>query len=141
MDEELMTLLDPDAGEILDRLSILARKRLEKPERKHFEEEESSLLKHFWASTKSIGVESFIQHLLRLSAVNMALWQAEDELRELRRYAVENQYDFSIWTPCSMKLAKSSMRLQSLNEERSRLIQFFNAELGRGAVEEKDFSL
>ena len=126
-----MRFLDPDAGEMLDRLSVLARKRLEKPEREHFKEEESALLAHWGERLIS---KEFLPKALRLAAANAAIWECENAIREARRRLLSE-------TATLGDLGHLAIRLQSMNEERARLVQFFNERLGQGAVEEKDFEL
>jgi hypothetical protein len=116
---------------MLDRLTVLARKRLEKPEREHFKEEEEALLKH-WG--ERLVNSALLPQVLRLSAVNMAIWECESAIREARRRLLSETATLS-------DLGHLAIRLQSMNEERARLVQFFNERLGMGAVEEKDFEL
>jgi hypothetical protein len=125
--------LDPDAGEMLDRLSVLARKRLEKPERDHFLKEEEALLVH-WGERGAILNREMLPKVLRLAAANMAIWECENQIRVERQRLLSSTATLS-------DLGRLAITLQSMNEERARLVQFFNEKLGYGAVEEKDFKL
>jgi hypothetical protein len=136
-----LRFLDPDAGEMLDRLSVLARKRLEKPDRAHFEEEERALIAHWGARTMVLNAQMLPQ-VLRLAAVNMAIWETETDIRCARQDEAEQRgAEHSKYNNTLCYLGVLAMRLQRMNEERARLVQFFNEKLGMGAVEEKDFAL
>jgi hypothetical protein len=124
--------LDPDAGEMLDRLSVLARKRLEKPQREHFAEEEAALIAH-WG--ERLITRDLLAPLLRLAAANAAIWQTEDDIRFFRLHRDEGLPEVE------RHLAFYAERLQAQNEERARMVQFFNEKLGMGSRDEKDFEL
>lgn len=129
-----MRLLNPDPGEILDRLTILARKIVERPEREDFKVEEKALV-----NALSVGCRE-LPMMFALAAVNAALWQGEDELRKLRAEKEDAEGDLDCGdhgTHAVYESGKVGLRLQSLNDQRSSLIQQLTVAFGGEAREEK----
>lgn len=124
-----MRLLNPDPGEILDRLTILARKIVERPEREDFKSEEKALVNALTIGCKELPV------MFALAAVNAALWEEENILRRLREYT--RNYAFDMYTPALVATAKTGIRLQTLNDQRSELIKQLTVAFGGEAREEK----
>src|SRR5204862_3346551 len=103
-------LLDPRLGEIVDRLTILGLKTLHgrqagKPVA-HFETEMQALVARFAGMGPMLGP----LEVTELAAVNGALWQAEDDLRELRANGVEQS--------TLVDAGRLAFRMQQLNDER-----------------------
>lgn len=118
-------LHDPGPGEILDRLTILARKLVEgwlkRVTTAHWAEEYAAL------TAASPGWTGVLDLVLELAAVNAALWQAEDELRRLREQDVPHQ-------GVGYRLA---VRIQQLNDRRAELITLINTHAGINRGPEK----
>ena len=114
-------------GEVSDRLSILALKRLFGAEAGKdtsvFQNEWAILLTEIRARTLN---GKWFEAVLDLAAVNAALWHAEDDLRELRRVL-----DHS---PSTAVLA---FRIQALNDCRAGLIDRINKDAGEGLPSDK----
>ena len=117
-----MRLMNPGAGEITDRLTILALKILHGAEAgkdvTHFETERSSLL--VLIRTRTLNGNWFEQ-VLDLAATNAALWEAEDDLRGYRMKTTE--YD-------AARAAAIAFRIQSLNDRRMAIIETINKQTG-----------
>jgi hypothetical protein len=121
-----MRLVNYGPGEIADRLTILALKVLHgsaagKPV-DHFEKERNALL------TQLRGRElagSWFEHVLELGAVNAALWQAEDALREYRAA------DTALTSATHLKpVVDLAFRIQELNDRRAELVMLINVNTG-----------
>lgn len=124
-------------GEIADRLTILTLKILYgKAAGKdvvHFSSERNALLGLL--RSRELG-GSWFELVLELAAVNAALWQAEDELRGLRKgggtgtttYETADYYKTA--TTCAF-------RIQDLNDQRAQLVGMINKATGDHLGEEK----
>jgi len=125
-----MRLKNYGPGELSDRLSILALKRLFGAEAGRdctaFQSEWGILLTEIRSRTLN---GKWFEAVLELAAVNAALWHAEDDLRELRQ-------DGSGRVEAAGLLA---FRIQSLNDQRSALIDRINRDAGEGGPSDKVF--
>ena len=126
-----MRLINPGAGEITDRLTILALKILigteQGKETKHFQNERTALLTKLGAQTLN---GAWFAQVLELAAVNAALWHAEDDLRVLRGQVSFAEHDW-------MTAAEIGIRIQSLNDQRAALVQQINEKTGDALGSEK----
>jgi len=109
-------------GEICDRVSILALKILHGAAKgidvAHFQREQSVLTTKLLASDKGKWIELYAE----LTAVNAALWYAEDMIRTLKD-------DLP-------RAGALGLRIAELNDRRSELVQQINAWVG-DKVQEK----
>jgi hypothetical protein len=140
-----MRLVNFGAGEIGDRLSILALKILYGREGNqavtHFEKERAVLLTKIAART--LG-GSWFEYYTELATVNAAIWQNEDKLRQLRKEAaiwdkpdstgLTGAEDLKRLTPVALLTA---FRSQELNDRRAELIELINKVAGDGETREK----
>ena len=130
-----MRLINAGAGEVTDRLTILALKILigteQGKETKHFQNERTALLTKLGAQTLN-GV--WFDHVLDLAAVNAALWHAEDDLRDVRR---EQCMGADIYVKLLPHAGELGIRIQSLNDQRAGLVQAINEKTGNNLGEEK----
>lgn len=131
-----MKLVNPGAGEITDRLTILALKILAGSERgsdtTHFEQERASLQQKIHARTLN-GL--WFDSVLELAAVNAMLWQSEDLLREVRaKHNLTAGKLHQLDLDAAVILA---FRIQSLNDRRAELVQQINKDAGDGDTKEK----
>jgi hypothetical protein len=126
-----MRFLDPGAGEITDRLTILALKILFGREAgkdvTHFESERISLLAKIRSKTLN---GAWFDKLLDLAAVNAALWHLEDEMREWRGIPALHNDSFPEVVSCAF-------RIQSLNDQRAALVREINKDAGDSVGQEK----
>ena len=116
-----MRVLNPGPGEVVDRLTIVARKIVEGKEKaEHFHKEMEELF-HWWEN-RSFGEvnEGFAKAAYLLAAVNAALWQLEDKVREFREGRPPGTADFS----------QLAFRIQQLNDRRAELVKEINAQYG-----------
>lgn len=122
-----MRLVNIGPGEIVDRLTILALKILyggqQGKDVAHFETERNALLVQLRGRELNAG---WFEQVLGLAAVNAALWQAEDKLRDLRTGASNAE-----------AVAALAFRIQELNDERARLIETINKATGDHKGSEK----
>lgn len=127
-----MRVLNPGPGEVVDRLTIVARKIVEGGEKaEHFHKEMDELLSCL--ETMEMPVElvpkEFGKALHLLSATNAALWQREDELRAWRA-----RDDMDSLNPLDGRLMHNmrvlAFRIQELNDLRNKLVQQLNAAAG-----------
>jgi hypothetical protein len=144
--ECLMRLVNYGAGEITDRLTILALKILIGSEQgkdtKHFQTERTALLTKLGAQTLN---GAWFTHVLELGAVNAALWHAEDDLRGWRqRWTEEKPDETGISGPgkgyvaaTALEVARVGIRIQALNDQRAALVQAINEKTGEHLGEEK----
>jgi hypothetical protein len=124
-----MRLVNYGAGEIADRLTILALKLAHAPESggDHFRHEQVALLAKLRAGN---GIASYLDELLELGAVNGQLWQAEDELRGYRDDGAPETQD------CK-QVAYCAYRIQQLNDRRAALVEAINLKTGEHRGSEK----
>lgn len=123
-----MSLLNPTVGDLCDRLSILALKRLHGnaagKDTSHFQREWAGLL------TKIHGRQlngAWFEHLLDLSAVNAKLWTLTDRLRAM---ALDH---------CDLADAgEVGIAILVANDRRAELIQTINELCGDLAPTEKE---
>lgn len=125
-----MRLVNPGAGDISDRLTILALKILSGQEQgkdvAHFESERGSLLAKIHSRTLN---GKWFDAVLELAAVNAMLWHAEDELRALRTIPRTSEIE--------RDAATVAFRIQSLNDRRAAYVTQINKEAGDGDGKEK----
>lgn len=130
-----MRLINPGAGEITDRLSILALKILTGSEAGkdvgHFEIERTSLQQKIHARTLN-GV--WFDSVLELAAINAMLWHAEDDLRGIR---MKRDLGAKLAQADLDEVVLIAFRLQALNDRRSDLVTQINKEAGDGDAKEK----
>ncbi len=128
-----MRLLNVGAGEISDRLSILALKVLHGEQAgkdvSHFVNERNGLIVQFRTASTDAGLE----HLFTLAAVNAMLWHAEDDLRAWRRMEEEKGID----TMDAPKVITVAFRIQELNDQRAELVWTLNKLAGTDLGREK----
>lgn len=98
-------------GNAVDRISIVARKMVERPERMDFSAEFSELCDEY----------ALPQSCFVLCALNAAIWQREDRLRELRKVRV-GHYDNVL----DSTIASTALEIQALNDRRAELIAELN---------------
>ena len=120
-----MRLIGYGAGEILDRLSILALKISHKPA-KHFTDEFSDLLDKIPTEVYHVPSREAIKLAIQLATVNGRLWVLEDLLRGIREGRVT--------APDAREVA---FRIQEFNDERASLIEQMNKAAGHHHGEEK----
>lgn len=129
-----MRLINFGPGEIADRLTILALKVLHGSAAgkavDHFEKERNALLAQIRSRELS---GSWFEHVLELGAVNAALWQAEDLLREYRTTTGD-----VLTSTAHLGIVKDlAFRIQELNDRRAELIQMINVNTGDHVGAEK----
>jgi hypothetical protein len=128
-----MRFLDPGAGEITDRLTILALKilfgREAGKEVTHFESERTSLLAKIRSKTLN---GAWFDRVLDLAAVNAALWHCEDEMREWRKKPVH-----LLSSDETVQVSTLAFRIQSLNDQRANLVREINKDAGDAVGQEK----
>ncbi len=133
-----MRLINTGAGEITDRLTILTNKILYGQEVgkdvSHFLSERAALLTRLRSRDLN---GSWFEHALDLSAVNAALWRAEDELRDWRK-RFELRAVSDVEEPAARHLISLiAFRIQSLNDRRGVLVAQINRLTGEFLGEEK----
>jgi len=110
-----MNLANPGVGDVLDRLTILARKAVETNGRKEFQTEFAELCeKH----RDALELVSFVRGL-DLAALNAAIWQREDKIRDLKAAGAFGTYT-----------AQIAYEIQDLNDRRAALIAEINGTPG-----------
>ena len=129
-------LINPGAGDLVDRLTILALKILHGQaagkDVTHFVTERNALL----VALRNRELNgSWFEHVLSLAAVNAALWQLTDEMRgylgleTLKAPVIE-------WEPA----ARCGIGIMHLNDDRARLVRTINelsGDLPKDAGQEK----
>lgn len=130
-------LVNPGAGDISDRLTILALKIVAGGEAGkdvgHFITEQAVLLTAI--RTRTLNGKWF-EAVLALAAVNAFLWQAEDELRRHRHQHAEIVADPKELAQLTQAV-QVAFRMQALNDRRAALVQQINQEAGDPAEKEK----
>ena len=130
-----MRLINYGCGEMADRLTILALKLLVGKEQgkptDHFRNERNALITQL-NTRETCG--PWLEHLFELSAVNAALWHAEDDLRELGKHygAINHDRAFT-----DRPVADIALRIQALNDQRAALVGLINEKAGDGTTQEK----
>lgn len=124
-----MRLINPSAGEILDRLTILQLKiDYAKAERKpieHFLTEQKLCKAAFAAIALPDGYDSQLKSWVKqLSTVNSRLWTGIDQIRMTSWWRV-------------VRLARLSKKVQYLNEIRAELVHLVDAWVSPNAGKEK----
>ena len=131
-----MRLVNYGCGEMADRLTILALKLLIGKEQgkptDHFRNERNALITQLNAR-ETCG--PWLEHLFELSAVNAALWHAEDDLRELRG-SWEGFKDAAALGAAGIA-GELAFRIQALNDQRAALVGLINEKAGDGTTQEK----
>lgn len=129
--------MNPGLGELLDRLSILELK-LAHGGGVQFEEERRTILERF-SDTQDGGLE-VLKAYAQLAAINAAIWQSEDALRDLRPAMVTcdapDEVDREQHRGAVAKSAFLAHKLQTLNDRRAELVR----EIGKlaGEVEHRE---
>lgn len=77
-----MSLINPGLGDVIDRLTILARKKAERPEAKHFPPEFTQLLAKVDTGETT---QTIIRFIIELAAINATIWERINMARELVR--------------------------------------------------------
>jgi hypothetical protein len=130
-----MRMINFGAGEVCDRLTILATKILYAAvagkESRHFTDERNVLLTHLRGRELN---GAWFQTALDLGAVNAALWRCEDELREWRD---QEPNVAKIDEPTARDVARIAFQIQALNDRRAELIEQINRTTGEFLGEEK----
>jgi hypothetical protein len=125
-------LVNLGAGEISDRLTILALKITVGSERgsdvAHFEAERAALLQKIHSRTLN---GAWFDAILELGAINALIWHAEDDLRAWR------SPDHVYTMPDLEAIRILAFRLQALNDRRAGLVQQINKDAGDGDSKEK----
>lgn len=93
----------------------------------HFRDERNALLTK--VNAREIGLCHALEHLLELSAVNAALWHAEDDLREHRGAGQQAH--------TTNDIVELAFRIQELNDQRAGCIQTINEKVGDKVGTEK----
>jgi hypothetical protein len=127
-----MRFINPGAGEISDRLTILALKILVSTEKggevAHWEAERTTLLQKIHSRTLNA---QWFDALLELGAVNAMIWHGEDELRTWR-------HGGPLFTGPQLETIRIlAFRIQALNDRRADLVVQINKEAGDGDAKEK----
>lgn len=130
-----MRLVNFGAGEICDRLSILALKILhggsDGKDTGHFEKERAVLLTK--VSARQLG-GSWFAYYTELAAVNAVIWRMSDEMRSLRKALQPGgASDGKGWGEAGL----IALEQQTLNDRRADLIDLINKEVGDHAGSEK----
>jgi hypothetical protein len=119
-------------GELADRLTILALKRLHGLEAK----KDCSAWNNEWAilqtearSKRTLSLEA----VLDLAAINAALWTAEDDLRLLRSQEAARHTEEAFY----VDVCRVAFRIQSLNDARAAIVDRINSAAGEAAGSDK----
>ena len=130
---EMTRLINFGTGEICDRLSILALKILHAERAgqrvEHFQAEQGGLLGLLAAK---VPTHDAWRALFRLSAVNGALWTAEDQMRDLRGKTKGATFGRS-----PEEVERCAFAIQDLNDQRAKLIESINRTTGEHDGSEK----
>jgi hypothetical protein len=130
MDKSNLFSVPVSAGELIDKISILAIKA------EHFRDVEK--LRHVQEELKLLEVvrdqalqpsEELAELTAQLKSVNAELWRIEDEIRDCER-----TQDFG---PAFVKLARA---VYHTNDRRSELKRQINTLVGSSIVEEKSYT-
>lgn len=123
-----MTPVSP--GELLDKLTILEIKseRISDPDKLTNVRHERELLEGVWKDS-GLSNDSVMNLKVQLKAINEALWDIEDDIRDCERDG-----DFG---EKFVELARSVYRT---NDRRSEVKKAINLELGSAIVEEKSYA-
>ena len=121
--------IDISFGELLDKITILEIKseRISDPNKVANVEKELSVLSQAW-STAGIDVALVTEERKFLKAINEALWDIEDEIREQ-----EAEQSFGA------EFVSLARRVYKTNDERARVKREVNQKLGSALVEEKSY--
>ena len=129
-------LVNAGAGEISDRLTILALKILTGSEQGRdvsaFEIERAALLSQIRSRTLNA---KWFELVLELAAVNATIWHAEDDLRALRPEAVPPAEGNDEGR--QRVVAALAFRTQRLNDRRAELVGQINRDAGDAVTPEK----
>jgi hypothetical protein len=128
-------LINYDVGEIADRLSILALKRLHKGDSANSGwKKEQDALQTQLAGRKLNG--GWTVGSVELTAVNSAIWHAEDDLRDLRNLEAGERAQWAGFSqPWGEKVASLAIRIQALNDRRAEIVHALNALQGTAQKE------
>ena len=109
-----MSLLDPGVGDYLDRLSILARKIVEGRD---------DLIPEYDGLINKVSLDGHkkLGNVLKMSAINAAIWQREDEIRRLKNQTASGVAENDWHT-----LGRVAVQIQELNDKRAALIAELN---------------
>ena len=111
-----MSLSKPGLGDIIDRISVVARKFIEVPNRTDFSREVSDLvsMRDF---AEELKTDDYVMNLFYLAALNAAIWQREDKLREVAGKLGTGTYS---------EIGLIAVEIQRLNDKRAALIAELN---------------
>jgi len=122
--------VEVSAGELLDKITILEIKaeRIADADKLANVDRELGILRETWAASP-LSRTDLAGHVADLKAVNEALWDIEDGIREL-----EAARDFG---DAFVRLARSVYRR---NDERAAIKRRINLQVGSDLVEEKSYA-
>lgn len=122
--------VEVSAGELLDKITILEIKaeRIADADKLANVDRELGILRETWAASP-LSRTDLAGHVADLRAVNEALWDIEDGIREL-----EAARDFG---DAFVRLARSVYRR---NDERAAIKRRINLQVGSDLVEEKSYA-
>jgi hypothetical protein len=130
-----VSLLNPTVGDLCDRLSILALKRLHGSaagkDVSHFQREWAGLLAKIHGRQLN---GAWFEHVLDLAAVNAKLWTLTDEMRD---YVITQRVAAQL-LPEAGQVAKCGMSIMLANDRRAELIQTINELTGDTTTTEKE---
>jgi hypothetical protein len=121
-------LVNYGAGEITDRLTILALKILfgneAQKDTKHFVDERNVLLTQIGTRTLN---GKWCEAVVELAAVNGALWHAEDDLRRRRQVHLDGVHLAAAGWEAAARVA---FQIQQFNDQRAALVDRINRDSG-----------
>src|SRR5678815_3408747 len=138
-----MSLLNPTVGDLCDRLTILALKRLHGTaagkDVSHFNREWAGLLTKIHGRTLN---GAWFEHLLELGAVNAQLWALTDRIRGLNADLTGEPIPTSVYLSADANEAwlhagAAGIAILRLNDRRAELIQTINELCGEADGKEK----
>lgn len=124
-------LTDLGPGEVLDRLTILSLKIVHGRQKgivTGLWEQERDKLLQLWPDLAPKGIMA--AHYLELAAVNAALWQAEDHIRDLMEGYNHSTGGVPGGEPIMMQAGHVGFRIAKLNDRRVELVNLINMNAG-----------
>ena len=128
-------LHNPGPGEILDRLSILQLKML-------YGVQAGKPIGHFVSEAEALwsllpGIGDYAREVIRLTAINAALWHAENDLRDFRGRVGAGDDPKILSAGELICAAHVAFQIQELNDQRAACIATINRAAGRPEEAEK----
>ena len=128
-------LHNPGPGEILDRLSILQLKML-------YGVQAGKPIGHFVSEAEALwsllpGIGDYAREVIRLTAINAALWHAENDLRALRAAVGAGDDPKLLSHDEIVRAVRGAFQIQALNDQRAAGIATINRAAGRPEEAEK----